>query len=95
MKDLKYEHQSTFPLWGMVKLNFKNRYRKPNIYSKNASHYQVFSSNSQNMMLHWIHMDLYDPYMVPYTIPYGYYNLPRSTNKIQFFNEISTSGKNC
>ena len=38
-------------------------------------------------------MDLYDPYMVPYTIPYGYYNLPRSANKIQFFNEISTSGK--
>ena len=31
------------------------------------------------------HMDLYDPYMVPYTIPYGYYNLPRSTNKIQVF----------
>ena len=22
MKDLKYEHQSTFPLWGRVKLNF-------------------------------------------------------------------------
>ena len=39
------------------------------------------------------HMDLYDPYMVPYTILYGYYNLPRSTNKIQFFNEISKSGK--
>ena len=39
------------------------------------------------------HMDLYDPNMVPYTIPYGYYNLPRSTNKIQFFNEISTYGK--
>ena len=39
------------------------------------------------------HMDLYDPYMVPYTIPWGYYNFPRSTNKIQFFDEISTSGK--
>ena len=23
MKDLKYEHQSTFPLWGRVKLNFR------------------------------------------------------------------------
>ena len=22
MKDLKYEHQSIFPLWGRVKLNF-------------------------------------------------------------------------
>ena len=25
MKDLKYEHQSTFPLWGRVKLNFRDR----------------------------------------------------------------------
>ena len=40
-------------------------------------------------------MDLYDPYIVPYTIPLGYYNFPRSTNKIQLFDEISTSGKNC
>ena len=38
-------------------------------------------------------MDLYDPHMVPYTIPLGYYNFPRSTNKIQFFDEISRSGK--
>ena len=30
MKDLKHEHQSTFPLWGRVKLNFKDRYGKPN-----------------------------------------------------------------
>ena len=51
MKDLKYEHQSTFPLWGRFKLNFRDRYRKPNTYSKNASHYQVLSSNSQKMTL--------------------------------------------
>ena len=25
MKDLKYEHQSIFPLWGRVKLNFRDR----------------------------------------------------------------------
>ena len=50
MKNLKYEHQSTFPLWGRVKLNFRDRYEKPNIYSKNSSHYQVFSSNSRKMM---------------------------------------------
>ena len=49
-KDLKYEHQSTFPLLGRVKLNFRDRYGKPNVYSKNSSHYQVFSSNSQKMM---------------------------------------------
>ena len=32
MKDLKYEHQSTFPLWGRVKLNFRDRYRKLNVF---------------------------------------------------------------
>ena len=51
MKNLKYEHQSTFHLWGMVKLNFRDRYRKPDIYSKNSSHYQVFSLNSQKLTL--------------------------------------------
>ena len=49
MKDLKYEHQSIFSLWGRVKLNFRDRYGKPNIHSKNSSHYQVFSSNSQKL----------------------------------------------
>ena len=76
MNDLKYEHQSIFPWWGRVKLNFRDRYRKPNIYSKNSSHYQVFSSNSQKMTL-WCkkkkllptQMDSYSPYMVPHTIP--------------------------
>ena len=51
MKDLTYEHQSIFPLWGRLKLNFRDRYKKPNIYSKNSSCYQVFSSNSQKMTL--------------------------------------------
>ena len=51
MKDPKYEHQSTFALWGRVKLNFRDMYRKPQIYSKNSSHYQFFSSNSQKMTL--------------------------------------------
>ena len=31
MKALKYEHQSILPLWGRVKLNFRDTYRKPNI----------------------------------------------------------------
>ena len=31
------------------------------------------------------HMDLYDPYMVSYSIPLGYYNFPRGTNKIPIF----------
>ena len=51
MKCLRYEHQSNFPLWGKVKLNFRDRYGKPNIYSKNSSGYQVFSSNSQKLSL--------------------------------------------
>ena len=53
MKDLNYEHQSTFPLWGRVKLNFRDRYRKLNVFSKNSSHYQLFSSNSQKLSLWW------------------------------------------
>ena len=60
MKDLKCEHQSTFPLWWRVKLNFRDRYRKPNIYSKNSSHYQVFSSNSQKLSL-WCKKNHYPP----------------------------------
>ena len=51
IKDLKYEHQRIFPLWGRVKLNFRDRYRKPNIFSQVSSHYQVFSPNSQKMTL--------------------------------------------
>ena len=38
-----------FLLWGRVKLNFRDRYGKPNIYSKNFSCYQLFSSNSQKL----------------------------------------------
>ena len=40
-------------------------------------------------------MHLYNPYRVPHTIPQGNYNFPRSTNKINIFDEISISGKNC
>ena len=38
-------------------------------------------------------MDLYNTYMVPYTVPKGNFNFPRSTNKIKFFDEILTSEK--
>ena len=60
MKDLKYEHQSTFPFWGRVKLNFRYRYRKLNVFSKNSSHYQLFSSNSQKLSL-WFKKNHYLP----------------------------------
>ena len=48
MKDLKYEHQSTFPWWGRVKLNFRDRYRKLNVFSKNSSCYQLFHQIPKN-----------------------------------------------
>ena len=51
MKALKYEHQSILPLWVRVKLNFRDRYGKPNIVFNNSSCYQVFSSNSQKLSL--------------------------------------------
>ena len=60
MKDLKYEHQSIFPLLGSVKLNFRDRYGKPNIFSKNSSHCKVFSSNCQKMTL-WHKKNHYPP----------------------------------
>ena len=37
MKALKYEHQSIMPLGGRVKLNFRDRYRKPNIVFNNSA----------------------------------------------------------
>ena len=51
MKNLKFEHQSILPLWGRVKLNFRNRYGKPNIFSENSSCCQVFPPNCQKMTL--------------------------------------------
>ena len=78
MKDLKYEHQSTFPLWGRVKLNFRDRYGKPGIYSKNSSDYQVFSLNSQKLTLWFkkktlpMQMDLHHPYMFKWLLVAGW-----------------------
>ena len=40
-----------FSVVGRVKLNFRDRYGKPNIYSKNSTCYQLFSSNSQKLSL--------------------------------------------
>ena len=102
MKDLKYEHQSNFPMWGRVKLNFRDRYRKPHIYSKNSSHYQFFSSNSQKMTL-WCKKKNHYPLRCiciahiwsPHMIPWGNFNFPRSTNKIQFLMKFPYLEKNC
>ena len=51
MKALKFEHQSIFAMWGRVKCNLRDRYRKPNIVFNNSSCYQFFSSNSQKLSL--------------------------------------------
>ena len=48
MKALKYEHQSILPLWGRVKLNLRDRYRKPNIVFNNSSCYQFFHQILKN-----------------------------------------------
>ena len=42
-----------------------------------------------------IQMDLYDPYIVPYTIPLGNYNFPKSTNKFNFSTKFPNLEKNC
>ena len=59
MKDQKYEHQSIFPFWGWIKPKFRDKYGKPNIFSKNSSCCQVFSPNCQKMTLwhHWGEVD--------------------------------------
>ena len=66
-----------FIVVGRVKLNFRDRYGKPNIYSKNSSCYQVIKFFHQILKnCHFgvkiyslsMQMDLYDPYKSPHTI---------------------------
>ena len=64
IRDLKYEHQNIFPLWWRVKLNFRDRYRKPNIFSENLSGCQVFSTNCQKMTL-WHHWGCHQGHQMP------------------------------
>ena len=42
MKDLKYYHQSIFPCGGGVKLNFRDRYGKPNIFLRTPAAIKFF-----------------------------------------------------
>ena len=101
MKDLKYEHQSTSPCGGGSNLILWYRYSKRNIFSKNSSHYQVFHQILKNCNFGVIkkslptQMDLYGSYIHPYTIPLGYYNFPRSTNKYNFSMKFPHLEKNC
>ena len=75
MKDLKYEHQSTFLLWGSIKLNFRDRYRKSNIFLRTPAVIKFFHQilkichfGVKNKSLP-TQMDLYDPDVVSYSIP--------------------------
>ena len=67
IKDLKYEHQTIFSLWWRVKLKFRDRYRKTNIFSKNSNCYHVWCKK-QSLPTQ---MDLCDPYMVFTLFPRG------------------------
>ena len=51
MKDFKYEHQSIFPLWGIVKLNFRDRYGKLNIFLRTPATIKFFHQILKNC--HW------------------------------------------
>ena len=75
MKALKYEHQSIFPLWRRVKLNLRDRYTENQILflitpaAINFFHQILknchFGVRKKSFLTH---MDLYDLYMVSYTI---------------------------
>ena len=98
MKDLKHEHQSTFPLWERVKLNFRDRYRKLNVFSKNSSRYQLFLSNSQKLSLWRKKKNHYLPMWICMTNIWFPTLFPRAIIIFQgvqtkFFDKISTSGR--
>ena len=102
MKDLKYDHQSTFPLWGRVKLNFRDRYGKPNIYSKNSSHNQLFSSNSQKLSLWCKKKNHFSPIWIcmthiwsPTLFPRGFITFQGVLTKFNFSMKFQHLEKNC
>ena len=64
-----------FPCGGGSNLIFRDRYGKLNMFSKNSSCYQVFSTKFSKIVIGVkkkkslpTQMDLYDPHMDPYTI---------------------------
>ena len=48
MKDLKYECQSIFALWGRVKLNFRDRQEKPIFFLRTPATVKFFTKLSKN-----------------------------------------------
>ena len=51
MKDLKYDHQSIFTLWGRVKLNFRDSTENQIFILITPATIKFFPSNSQKMTL--------------------------------------------
>ena len=96
--DLKYVYQSIFPFWGGSNLVLGIGRKNQIFFLRTPAAVKFFHQTVRKMILLCkkkslpTRMDLYDPYMVSYRVPLGYYNFPRGTNKIQFFDEISTSG---
>ena len=93
MKDSKYEHQSIFPLWGGSNLILGIGRENQIFFSKNFSHCQVLSPNCQKMTL-WYKKNHYPPRWICITDIWSLTLFPRNKNKINFFDEISSSRKN-
>ena len=91
MKDLKYEHQNIFPLWGGSNLILGTGTENQIFILRTPATIKFFHQILKNC--HFgvknkslpTQMDLYDPDMVSYRIPLGYYNFPRGTNEIPIF----------
>ena len=75
MKYLKYKHQSILPLWGRVKLNFRVGTENQIFILITPAAINYFHQILKNCHFgvrkksFLTHMNMYDPYMVPYTIP--------------------------
>ena len=74
MKDLKYEHQSTFALWGRVKLNFRDKQGKKLFLTTAATinfFHQILKNCHSGVKKKSLptQMHLHSPYMFHYTLP--------------------------
>ena len=103
MKDLKYEHQSIFPLWGgsnlILGIGTENHIfilRTPAAIDffhqilKNC-HFGVKKKKPLPTQMHLYIAHIWSPHM----IPWGNFNFPRCTNKIQFLMKFPHLEKNC
>ena len=89
MKALKYEHQSILPLWGRIKLNFMDRYGKPNIYFNKSSCYQFLSSNCSPIWICMTHI------WSPTLFPRGIITFQGVLIKFNFLMKFPHLEKNC